>query len=107
MTYEVLENGQVLEVEQTGTVVMKKAYCMSKKVELIRTGNGVQVKIRSWEGGLLLFEPVEVTVVGEGVQTVTEICSDGLVELQGLVGVSVTVTATATGMDSAELVVML
>lgn len=105
--YEVIENGQVLKVEQEGEAIIKTPYGMSKKINLIPDPLGAKVKIMSWDGKPLPLEPVTIALTGQGIQTVTQTCSDGLIEITGLTGVSVTVTATASGMDSAELVVVL
>lgn len=105
--YEILENGQVLKVERDGDTIIKTHHCMSKQITLEPVTGGVKIRIRDWEGQFLPLEPVLVTITGGSVQTVTEICSDGLVELQGLAGVEVKVSASAAGMDSAEMVVIL
>lgn len=105
--FEVNQSGQVLKVEKEGEGFIKTHHCMSKQITLEPVTGGVKVRIRDWEGQFLPMEPVLVTITGGSIQTVTEICSDGLVELQGLAGVEVKVSASAAGMDSAEMVVIL
>ena len=104
--YEVIDSGQVLKVEYEGDTVIKTHHCMSKQITLESVTGGVKVRIRDWQGWFLPLEPVTVSVSGADLETVTEPCTDGMIELEGLTGIEVTISASAPGMDSAELVVM-
>lgn len=105
--FEIQENGQVLKVEQEGEAIIKTHYCMSKQVTLFQEAEGIRVKIRDWEGKFLPLETVTVTIESPETEPLQSICTDGLIEVSGQAGTTVTVKASLTGADPAELVVTL
>lgn len=107
MEYQVLENGQVMQIEQIGFATQSTHYKMVRGTALSESGGIVSISIQSWEGMPIDYEPVPVIITGDQVERIETVCDDGTLELTGPIGAVLVIETRLPNADNARLEVTL